>query len=45
MQWVMFGDSGESDLAVYGSIKEKYPSKVKAYYIRDVDSGVIEQIE
>ena len=45
MQWVMFGDSGESDLAVYRGIKEKYPSNVKAYYIRDVDSGVIEQIE
>jgi phosphatidate phosphatase APP1 len=41
MQWVMFGDSGERDVEVYQFIKKKYPSKVSAYYIRDVKSGVI----
>ncbi len=41
MEWIMFGDSGEKDADIYGAIKEKYPSKVKAYYIRNVDSGEI----
>ncbi len=41
MQWVMFGDSGEKDRAVYQHLKEKYPQKVKRYYIRDVDDGEI----
>ena len=41
MQWVMFGDSGEKDREVYHYLKEKYPQKVKRYYIRDVDDGEI----
>ena len=41
MEWIMFGDSGERDAEVYKFIKKKYPSKVRAYYIRDVESGVI----
>jgi phosphatidate phosphatase APP1 len=41
MKWVMFGDSGEKDREVYESIKKRYPSKVKGYYIRDVVSGEI----
>jgi len=41
MKWVMFGDSGEKDLEVYRFIKSKYPHKVKAYYIRNVESGEI----
>ena len=45
MQWVMFGDSGEKDHEVYKSIKEKYPSKVKGYYIRNVESGKIDFFE
>jgi phosphatidate phosphatase APP1 len=42
MKWVMFGDSGERDKEVYESIQKKYPSNVKGYYIRDVESGEIE---
>jgi len=45
MKWVMFGDSGEKDLETYEGIKEKYPDKVKAYYIRNVNSGEITTIE
>ncbi len=41
MQWIMFGDSGEKDQEVYESISKQYPSKVKGYYIRDVESGEI----
>ena len=41
MKWVMFGDSGEKDLEVYRFIKNKYPHKVQAYYIRNVESGTI----
>ena len=44
MKWVMFGDSGEKDLEVYRFIKSKYPHKVKAYYIRDVESGEILEV-
>jgi len=43
MQWVMFGDSGEKDYQVYKAIKEKYPKKVKSYFIRDVKSGKIKE--
>jgi phosphatidate phosphatase APP1 len=42
MKWIMFGDSGEKDAQVYQTIKEKYPSHINAYYIRDVKSGKIE---
>ncbi len=43
MKWVMFGDSGEKDYQVYKAIKEKYPKKVKSYYIRNVESGEIKE--
>ena len=43
MQWVMFGDSGEKDREVYEFIKNKYPKKVKHYYIRNVESGAIKE--
>lgn len=42
MQWIMFGDSGEKDREVYSAIAKKYPSKVKAFYIRDVKTGKID---
>jgi phosphatidate phosphatase APP1 len=45
MQWLMFGDSGEKDKDIYTFIKEKYPSKVKGYYIRNVESGEIDFFE
>ncbi len=43
IKWVMFGDSGEKDYQVYKAIKEKYPKKVKSYYIRNVESGEIKE--
>jgi len=43
MQWVLFGDSGERDKEVYKFIKKKYPSSIRAYYIRDIDSGKIKK--
>jgi len=45
MKWIMFGDSGEKDLETYEGIKEKYPDKIKAYYIRNVNSKEITRIE
>ncbi len=39
----MFGDNGEKDAEVYREIKEKYPKKVRMYYIRDVKSGEIKE--
>ncbi len=38
MKWVMFGDSGEKDREVYTFLAKKYPSKVKEFYIRDIQS-------
>jgi len=43
MKWVMFGDSGEKDAQIYKAIKEKYPKKVKSYFIRVVKSGEIKE--
>ncbi|SFV65585.1 hypothetical protein MNB_SV-12-1969 [hydrothermal vent metagenome] len=45
IKWLMFGDSGEKDLEVYRFIKSKYPHKVKAYYIRDVQNGEILELD
>ena len=45
IQWLMFGDSGEKDYQVYKAIKEKYPKKVKSYFIRDVKSGEIKEYD
>jgi phosphatidate phosphatase APP1 len=43
MEWVLFGDSGEKDKEVYERISKKYPNQVRAYYIRDVESGEINE--
>lgn len=43
MEWVMFGDSGEKDPQVYKAMAERYPKKIKRYYIRDVISGEIRE--
>jgi len=43
IKWKMFGDSGEKDLEVYTEIKKRYPFKVIAFYIRNVESGEIEE--
>jgi len=34
---VLIGDSGQHDAAYYSSIAAKYPDRVKAIYIRDID--------
>jgi len=44
VRWVLFGDSGEKDPEVYARIRQAYPSRVKAIYIRDVESGKIAQV-
>jgi len=44
-KWVLFGDSGEKDKEIYNSLSKKYPSKIEAFYIRDVDSGKIKRFE
>jgi len=43
MEWVMFGDSGEKDKEVYELMKKRYPTKVKRFYIRNVDTGEIKE--
>jgi len=41
MKWVMFGDSGEKDKEVYELMRKRYPTKVRKFYIRNVDTGEI----
>lgn len=43
MVWVMFGDSGEKDKEVYQQMQQKYPKRVKAFYIRNVKTGEIKE--
>ena len=45
ISWVLFGDSGEKDEQIYHSIAKKYPDKIKAIYIRNVDSGVVNSVK
>ena len=45
LSWVLFGDSGEKDREIYNYLAKKYPSKIKAIYIRDVKSGEIKRVE
>ncbi len=42
--WVCFGDSGEKDRDVYLKVLKNYPKKIKAIYIRNVDSKKIEEV-
>ena len=44
INWVLFGDSGEKDKEVYSKVKKNFPTKVKAIYIRNVESGKIEKL-
>jgi phosphatidate phosphatase APP1 len=44
IKWVCFGDSGEKDAEVYSKLLKEHPKQIKAIYIRNVDSGKIEQI-
>jgi len=38
VKWVFFGDSGEKDAEIYWKVKQDYPEKVEAIYIRNVQS-------
>lgn len=44
VKWVLFGDSGEQDQEIYEAIAKKHPSKIKAIFIRNVQSGEIRKI-
>jgi phosphatidate phosphatase APP1 len=37
LQWVLVGDSGQIDAELYARTIEKYPGRVLAVYIRDID--------
>ena len=39
LQWVLMGDSGQIDADLYAQTIEKYPGKILAVYIRDVDTA------
>jgi phosphatidate phosphatase APP1 len=45
LTWVLFGDSGEKDREIYSYLAKKYPSKIEAIYIRDVESKKIKRVE
>jgi phosphatidate phosphatase APP1 len=44
VKWILFGDSGEHDKAIYKSIKDEFPNHIDSIYIRDVRSGDIKEI-
>lgn len=37
LPFVLFGDSGQEDAALYAEVAEKYPRRIRAIFIRDVD--------
>ena len=37
LQWVLIGDSGQIDAELYVRTIEKYPGRIAAVYIRDID--------
>ena len=37
LQWVLVGDSGQIDADLYARTIEKYPGRIAAVYIRDID--------
>lgn len=37
LQWVLMGDSGQIDAELYGETVAKYPGRILAVYIRDID--------
>ena len=39
LQWVLMGDSGQIDADLYAQTIQKYPGKILAVYIRDVDTA------
>jgi len=44
IQWICFGDSGEKDAKVYKTLHQKYPQKIRAIYIREVESGELKSL-
>jgi len=48
LQFVLVGDSGEQDIAIYSEIALEYPNKIKAILIRNISrkgEAVIEQLD
>jgi phosphatidate phosphatase APP1 len=43
LQWVLVGDSGQIDAELYAQTVLKYPGRVLAVYIRDIDPGADSQ--
>ena len=39
MQFILIGDSGQKDPEIYKQVCEKYPGRIKAVYIREVESA------
>ncbi|MEO7251885.1 MAG: phosphatase domain-containing protein, partial [Arenimonas sp.] len=39
LQWVLMGDSGQIDADLYAQTIKKYPGKILAVYIRDIDTA------
>ncbi len=45
LQFVLIGDSGEKDPAIYAGVVRRHPKRIRAIYIRSVDPKRIVQIE
>jgi phosphatidate phosphatase APP1 len=43
LQWILVGDSGQIDAELYAQTVVKYPGRVLAVYIRDIDPGADSQ--
>ena len=41
VQWILFGDSGESDKDIYQSLQEDYTDQIEGFYIRNVETKEI----
>jgi len=44
IEWILYGDSGESDQEIYQGIKDDFPKQVKGFHIRNVETGKIKDI-
>lgn len=40
MPFILIGDSGEKDAAIYRDVVADFPERIQAVYIRDVDPGI-----
>ena len=45
LNFVLIGDSGEKDFAIYTSLARHYPNRVAGIFIRNIGSSVISEIE